>query len=116
MARPFIREPDLPNTIIAGKRGLVDCVSCLLFRNLNNRHSFASHAVMRGIPLPVVSRLLGHAYPRMAFRYAHVSDQETEGAAERIGVAVAAMLAQPTPSAPGRRHRKTVMRVAGSAL
>lgn len=28
MARPFIREPDLPNKIIAGKRGLVDCVSC----------------------------------------------------------------------------------------
>ena len=28
MARPFIREPDLPNRIIAGKRGLVDCVSC----------------------------------------------------------------------------------------
>ena len=28
MARPFIREPDLPNRIVAGKRGLVDCVSC----------------------------------------------------------------------------------------
>ncbi len=28
MARPFIREPDLPNKIRAGKRGPVDCVSC----------------------------------------------------------------------------------------
>lgn len=28
MARPFIREPDLPNKIKAGKRGPVDCVSC----------------------------------------------------------------------------------------
>ncbi len=28
MARPFIREPDLPNRLMAGKRGLVDCVSC----------------------------------------------------------------------------------------
>ena len=28
MARPFIREPDLPNKIKAGKRGSVDCVSC----------------------------------------------------------------------------------------
>ncbi|MSP51876.1 MAG: NADH:flavin oxidoreductase [Alphaproteobacteria bacterium] len=28
MARPFIREPDLPNQIRAGRRGLVDCVSC----------------------------------------------------------------------------------------
>ena len=28
MSRPFIREPDLPNKIRAGKRGAVDCVSC----------------------------------------------------------------------------------------
>ena len=28
MARPFIREPDLPNQIKAGRRGLVSCVSC----------------------------------------------------------------------------------------
>jgi 2,4-dienoyl-CoA reductase-like NADH-dependent reductase (Old Yellow Enzyme family) len=28
MARPFVREPDLPNKIIGGRRGPVDCVSC----------------------------------------------------------------------------------------
>jgi 2,4-dienoyl-CoA reductase-like NADH-dependent reductase (Old Yellow Enzyme family) len=28
MARPFIREPDLVRQIEAGRRGLVDCVSC----------------------------------------------------------------------------------------
>ncbi len=28
MARPFVREPDLPKQIAAGRRGLVDCVSC----------------------------------------------------------------------------------------
>lgn len=28
MSRPFIRQPDLPNRIKAGQRGLVDCVSC----------------------------------------------------------------------------------------
>ncbi len=27
------------------------------------RHTFASHAVLQGIPLPVVSRLLGHKHP-----------------------------------------------------
>ena len=44
-------------------------------------HTFASHAVLRGIPLPVVSRLLGHKQPSMTLRYAHVSDRETEAAA-----------------------------------
>ena len=29
------------------------------------RHTYASHAVMQGTPLPVVSRLLGHARPTM---------------------------------------------------
>ena len=56
------------------------------------RHTFASHAVLQGVPLPVVSRLLGHAHPSMTLRYAHVSDRETEAAAERIGTAVARAL------------------------
>ncbi len=56
------------------------------------RHTFASHAVLKGIPLPVVSRLLGHKRPSMTLRYAHVGDRETEVAAERIGVAIARAL------------------------
>jgi hypothetical protein len=28
MARPPVREPDLSNQIAAGRRGVVDCVSC----------------------------------------------------------------------------------------
>ena len=35
---------------------------------------------MRGVPLPVVSRLLGHKRPSMTLRYAHVGDRETEAA------------------------------------
>ena len=56
------------------------------------RHTFASHAVLQGVPLPVVSRLLGHKQPSMTLRYAHVSDRETEAAAERIGAAIARAL------------------------
>ena len=52
------------------------------------RHTYASHAVLQGVPLPVVSRLLGHKHPSMTLRYAHVGDPETEAAAERIGVAI----------------------------
>ena len=56
------------------------------------RHTFASHAVLQGIPLPVVSRLLGHKRPSMTMRYAHVSDTETEAASERVGAAIARAL------------------------
>ena len=56
------------------------------------RHTYASHAVLQGIPLPVVSRLLGHKHPSMTLRYAHVADREVEAAAERIGGAIAKTL------------------------
>ena len=56
------------------------------------RHTVASHAVLQGVPLPVVSRLLGHKQPSMTLRYAHVGDRETEDAAERIGAAIARAL------------------------
>ena len=56
------------------------------------RHTYASHAVLQGITLPVVSRMLGHKRPSMTLRYAHVGDRETEAAAERIGAAVARLL------------------------
>ena len=61
------------------------------------RHSFASHAVIRGVPLPVVSRLLGHRQAHMTLRYAHVGDQEVGAVAERVGVAIA--MSSPTTAA-----------------
>ena len=53
------------------------------------RHTHASHAVMNGVPVPVVSRMLGHSNVRMTLRYAHLGDREVEEAAERVGRAVA---------------------------
>ena len=57
------------------------------------RHTFASHAVMNGVPVPVVSRLLGHSDVRMTLRYAHLADKEVEAAAERVGAAMAEAIA-----------------------
>ena len=48
---------------------------------------------MSGVPVPVVSRLLGHSNVRMTLRYAHLADKEIEAAAERIGEAMALILA-----------------------
>ena len=56
------------------------------------RHTHASHAVMNGVPLPVVSRLLGHSNVRMTLRYAHLGDREIEAAAERVGRTIAAII------------------------
>ena len=76
------------------------------------RHTFASHAVLQGVPLPVVSRLLGHKRPSMTLRYAeiHVGDREIETAAERIGAAIAEALdgseaIEGAPMKLGRRGR-----------
>ena len=49
------------------------------------RHTLASHAVMQGVPLPTVAKLLGHRQVSMTLRYAHVHDKEVEAAAERVG-------------------------------
>ena len=55
------------------------------------RHNFASQAVLNGVPLPTVARLLGHRNVSMTLRYAHVADHEVEAAAERIGHAITAL-------------------------
>ena len=61
------------------------------------RHSHASHAVLNGVPVPVVSRMLGHSNVRMTLRYAHLGDREIEADAERIGQAIAELMNIETP-------------------
>ncbi len=56
------------------------------------RHTVASQAALNGVPLPVVSRLLGHSSVRMTLRYAHVGDHEVEAAAERVGQVMASLM------------------------
>ena len=56
------------------------------------RHTYGSQAVMQGVPLPVVARLLGHSKVTMTLRYAHVADREVEAAAERVGARMSELL------------------------
>jgi len=44
------------------------------------RHTFASHLVMRGVPLKAVQELLGHATIDMTMRYAHLAPDVTRDA------------------------------------
>ncbi len=55
------------------------------------RHNFASQAVLNGVLLPTVARLLGHRQVSMTLRYAHIADHDVEAAAERIGDAISAI-------------------------
>ena len=66
------------------------------------RHTVASQAVLNGVPLTVTARLLGHSDVRMTMRYAHVGDSEIEATAERVGTAVASMLAGDPGPRPAR--------------
>ncbi len=85
-ARP--RGPELSLWYrVRREAGIEDC------RLHDLRHTVASHAVMNGVPLPVVSRLLGHSTVRMTLRYAHLADRDIEAAAERVGAGIAAVMA-----------------------
>jgi integrase len=48
------------------------------------RHSFASHAAMNGVTMPVMSRLLGHALLESTERYAHLDTRSVRDAATRV--------------------------------
>ena len=73
------------------------------------RHNLASHAVMNGVPVPVVSRLLGHSNVRMTLRYAHLADKDIEDTAERVGAAMARAMALESPH-PARPRRASIDR------
>jgi len=48
------------------------------------RHTFASHLVMKGVPLKVVQELLGHATIDMTMRYSHLSPSVKDSAVQLL--------------------------------
>ena len=82
------RGPDLPFWYRVRREAGIEDV-----RLHDLRHTVASHAVMNGVPLPVVARMLGHSDVQMTLRYAHLADRDIEAAAERVGEAMARAMA-----------------------
>jgi integrase len=48
------------------------------------RHTYASNAVMQGLSIPMVGKLLGHTQVQTTMRYAHFSDDPVREAAEAV--------------------------------
>ena len=66
------------------------------------RHSFASDALMGGVPLAIVGEMLGHRQPSTTKRYAHLANRVVREALEHTaGIIVAATTTAPAlPVAP----------------
>lgn len=70
------------------------------------RHTYASHAVARGMNLPMVGKLLGHTQIQTTMRYAHLADDPIRAAAGDVSGILADALEAKPPSA--RPHLKVV--------
>jgi integrase len=62
------------------------------------RHTFASHLVMKGVPLATVQQLMGHTTIAMTMKYAHLAPDHLKSAMDLLEEPVAA-LSVPPPSA-----------------
>jgi integrase len=76
------------------------------------RHTFASHAVMSGVPLYTVQQLLGHSTPTMTQRYAHLAPDHLAEAIDRISFRAPMAI---TPSRPSTHTAAFVVRRRRSA-
>ena len=114
---PSPRRPDKPLSHIlhlwqrARKEAGLDDV-----RLHDLRHTVASQAVARGVPLSTVARMLGHADPVMTLRYAHVGDRDLQAAAERIGKVIEAAMVKPRTLCRDGRNRTDTGAMEGYSL
>lgn len=68
------------------------------------RHTYASNALMSGVSLEEIAKLLGHTQIQTTARYAHLSDEHVHAAAAQVSERIAIQLdAEPRISADSDR-------------
>jgi len=66
------------------------------------RHTFASMAVMNGVDLLMVGKILGHSNYQTTMRYAHLADAPVRAAADKVSGLMAGAITEGTPTAGPR--------------
>ncbi len=74
-----------PRTINRYFNELMDGCEIENFRFHDLRHTFASKLAIKGVPIHVISELLGHTNIQMTMRYAHLSPKAKREAIECLG-------------------------------
>ncbi|MCW1432010.1 site-specific integrase [Novosphingobium sp. JCM 18896] len=92
---PSRRRPSLPYNVNPAWMDLRTRAGLSNVRLHDLRHSFASVAIRDGIPLTLISKLLGHALPETTARYAHLADDVVSEAAARVCASIAGKM-EPT--------------------
>jgi len=65
------------------------------------RHTYASNAVMAGLSIAIVGKILGHTQAQTTMRYAHFADQPVQDAATLVASRLDHQLTVPPSPAPG---------------
>ena len=75
----------LPNSL---RKKLINVAQKCGVENLTKlhtlRHTFASHLVMKGVDLPTVKKLMGHADIETTMIYSHLADKHIDNAIEKL--------------------------------
>ncbi len=56
------------------------------------RHTYASNAVMSGLSIPVLGKILGHTQIQTTMRYAHLADEPVREAADKVSQQLGALI------------------------
>jgi len=72
------------------------------------RHTYASNAVLSGLSIPMLGKILGHTQIQTTMRYAHLADDPVREAADHVSAGLNKALQAQPPRAPTRMALRIV--------